>query len=124
MRRYDRKKENVMAAIISVPLIIIVCLLAFFAARGDMKQQEAATAAKEATKQQMQATEDLVIETPEPCTEGTILITANGGVYGFYGDIVIKNDGTDGEQIDIALDGYIVDTYPHSATGEPQIYEP
>lgn len=124
MRRYNRKKENIMAAIISAPIVIVVCLLVFFAIRDDMKQQEATAAAKKTTKQQKQVAEDLVIEIPEPCTEGTILITANGGVYGFYGDISIKNDGRNGEQIEITLDGYIVDTFPNSATGEPKIYGP
>lgn len=109
-----------MAAIICAPVVVVIGLLMFFAIT-DVTQQEA-EAKKE--KQQTQAAEDLVIEIPEPCTEGRILITANGGVYGFYGDIVIENDGSDGKQIEITLDGYIIDTYPHSATGEPQIYGP
>lgn len=95
--------------------------IAIFAFWDDIKRSEAAAEEK---KQQSEAAEKLTIEIPDPCKKGTILIKANGGVYGFYGDIDIENDGKNGEQIEITLDGFIVDTYPHGENNEPQIYGP
>lgn len=68
---------------------------------------------------QMQAqAEQLVIETPEPATEGSITIyTPDGAVYGYFGEIDVISDGKDGSQIDIELRGWLVGEYQH---GEPE----
>lgn len=65
--------------------------------------------------------EPLIIEIPETETEGSVTVfTSDGAVYGFYGDIKIINDGTDGNQITIELYGWLVGEYQH---GEPEYKE-
>lgn len=61
-----------------------------------------------AIMQQEQA-EPLVIETPEPATEGTIRVFDYDGccIYAYYGKIKIENDGTDGKEIDVICEGYL-----------------
>lgn len=73
---------------------------------------------EEAAPQMQAQAEPLVIETPEPATEGSITIyTPDGAVYGYFGEIDIISDGKDGSQIDIELRGWLVGEYQH---GEPE----
>lgn len=72
---------------------------------------------EEAAQMQAQA-EPLVIETPEPATEGSITIyTPDSAIYGYFGEIDVISDGKDGSQIDIELRGWLVGEYQH---GEPE----
>ena len=49
--------------------------------------------------------ENLVIETPEPCRTGTLIIkNAEGNLYEYTGPIQIENDGKDGNEIAINID--------------------
>ena len=49
------------------------------------------------------------IENPTPCNEGSINIyTPDGKVLGYYGTFIITNDGYDGHQIILTLNGYLV----------------
>ena len=73
---------------------------------------------EEAAAQMQAQAEPLVIETPEPATEGSITIyTPDGAVYGYFGEIDVISDGKDGSQIDIELRGWLVGEYQH---GEPE----
>ena len=68
---------------------------------------------------QAQQAEQLVIETPEPATEGSITIyTPDGAVYGYFGNIDIISDGGDGSQINIVLTGWLVGETHEEAESE------
>ena len=52
---------------------------------------------------QSQEAEDIVINIPEPCTEGYLTVFDSEGVTHsqYSGDILIENDGTNGRPIEI-----------------------
>lgn len=66
--------------------------------------------------------EKLVIEKTEPATQGTITVYDWDGccIYGYYGEIKINNDGSDGKDINIECSGYLEGYYHH---GEPAYTE-
>lgn len=46
----------------------------------------------------------IVVEIPEPCTEGRILVTKNGRcIFEYKGEIEMINDGRNGEEIDVQV---------------------
>lgn len=118
-RGEDRKRENWLAAFISLlgaVFMIILFLLVFWEAQEGQEQSQSRERAEEAP-------EDLIIEKTDPCNNGSIVIYANGGVYAFYGSFDIENDGRNGKEIYMTLEGYMEAGYPH---GEPaaEIYGP
>ena len=62
---------------------------------------------KEAVKEykESQEAEDLVIDVPEPCTEGYLTVSDYAGVthFQYEGEIIIENDGLNGEPINIQI---------------------
>lgn len=46
----------------------------------------------------------IVVETPDPCTEGRILVTKDGRcIFEYKGEIEMINDGRNGEEIDVQV---------------------
>lgn len=113
-RDEDRRRENRLALILALPIAALMTILIVFAIGDEWKRQE-----KEAVKP-----EPIVIENPDPCNTGSIVIYANGGVYSFYGKFDIENDGKNGEEVEITLGGYMVAGYPHGEPEAPEIYGP
>lgn len=71
-----------------------------------------------------QQAEPLVIETPEPATEGSIRVYDYDGccIYAYYGEIKINSDGRDGKQIDIECAGYL-EGYQQHGVHESEVRE-
>ena len=69
-------------------------------------------------QEQFTKTKDLVINIPEPCSEGTVTVVDNDGVEHFQygGRISIRNDGLDGDPIKIYV--YISSEDPAHAEAE------
>lgn len=87
--------------------IILFMLLIWWRSQSQPPQTDEQVAA--IMQQEQEEAEQLVIETPEPATEGSVTIyTPDGAVYGYFGKIDIKNDGKDGSQIDIEIKGWLV----------------
>lgn len=112
-KRYKRKEKVltiklfILAGVIMAAVVILT-----YSAQVRQSRQQAMEPKKEPEK--------IVIETPGPCTDGSIVIYADGGVYEYCGKIGIKNDGKNGEEISIILDGYMKAGFPH---GMPEITE-
>lgn len=111
--RYKRKEKvltiklSILAGVIMASIVILT-----YSAQVKQSRQQDTAPKKEPEK--------VVIETPEPCTEGNIVIYADGGIYEYCGKIGIENDGKNGEEIAIVLDGYLKAGFPH---GKPEITE-
>lgn len=124
-RDEDRHKENRLALILTVPASLFMIAFLIFAVVDDWKQQEETLKAQQATEKDAQEEpEALTIETPDPCDTGSIVIYANGGVYSFYGSFDIENDGKDGNEIIMTLDGYMEAEYTHGEPAVTEIYGP
>ena len=55
-------------------------------------------------QEETQAAEPLVIEIPEPCTSGKVTVYSRDKlVYEYSGEIMIRNDGKNGEEIEIQV---------------------
>lgn len=110
MRRHKRENQ-ILKGLIRAAAGVAACiagLILFFVFIWWRGQHTYPQTDKEATVQRQQA-EPLVIETPEPATEGSITIyTPDGAVYGYFGNIDIISDGGDGSQINIVLTGWLV----------------
>lgn len=115
-RDEDRRRENRLALILALPIAVIMTILIVFAIGDEWKRQETETAKPDP--------EPIVIENPDPCNTGSIVIYANGGVYSFYGEFDIANDGKDGEEVEMTLEGYITAGYPHGVPEVKEIYGP
>lgn len=111
--RYKRK-EKVLAIKFSILAGVIMAAIVILTYSTQVKQSR-----QQDTKTKKEP-EKVVIETPEPCTEGNVVIYSDGGVYEYRGKIGIKNDGKNGEEIAIVLDGYLKAGFPH---GKPEITE-
>ena len=112
MRRHKRENQ-ILKGLISAAAAVAICiagLILFFVFVWWRAQNTEPTTDEEvAALMQRQQAEPLVIETPEPATEGSITIyTPDGTVYGYFGDIDIISDGRDGSQINIVLTGWLV----------------
>ncbi|CAM3546499.1 hypothetical protein CLOSCI_00564 [[Clostridium] scindens ATCC 35704] len=119
-RKEDRRRENNLAILLLIPVSLLMAAFIIFAVADDWKQQDAAAREQQETKEP----EPLTIETPDPCDTGSIVIYANGGVYAFYGTFDIKNDGRDGEEIIMTLEGYMEAEYPHGVPEVKETYGP
>lgn len=109
-----------MAILLLIPASIFMAAFIIFAVADEWKQQ-----AEEAKEQQEEKEpEPLTIETPNPCNTGSIVIYANGGVYAFRGTFDIENDGRDGKEIVMTLEGYAEAGYPHGVPEVKEIYGP
>lgn len=115
MRRKHRRENRALRLLIQCAAILAACItgIILFMLLIWWRGQQAEPLTDERVAAQMQQeqeeVEPLVIETPEPATEGSITIyTPDGAVYGYFGEIDIKNDGRDGNQINIVLTGWLV----------------
>ena len=115
MRRKRKRENRVLrlliqcAAILAAYIAGVILFMLLIRWRG--QQAEPLTDEQVAAQMQrgQEEVEPLVIETPEPATEGSITIyTSDGAVYGYFGEIDIKSDGKDGSKIDIELKGWLV----------------
>ena len=121
MRR--RRRENqILKGLIRAAVAVAICiagLILFFVFIWWQAQQAERTTDEEAAALMRQQAEPLVIETPEPATEGSITIyTPDGAVYGYFGNIDIISDGRDGSQINIVLTGWLVGETHEEAESE------
>lgn len=112
MRRHKRENKILKGLMLAVAGLVafIVTIILFMLFIWWQAQDAEPTANEEvaALMQRLQA-KPLVIETPEPATEGSITIyTPDGAVYGYFGNIDIISDGRDGSQINIVLTGWLV----------------
>lgn len=111
-RDMDRQREYKAALLLAVFGAVLVTILMVLVFVESWQQETDATPEK------------LTIENPDPCDTGSIVIYANGGVYSFYGSFDIENDGKDGNEIIMTLDGYMEAGYPHGEPAAPEIYGP
>ena len=120
MRRHKRENQ-ILKGLIRAAAGVAACvagLILFFVFIWWRGQHTYPQTDKEAAVQRQQA-EPLVIETPEPATEGSITIyTPDGAVYGYFGNIDIISDGRDGSQINIVLTGWLVGETHEEAESE------
>ena len=110
MRRHKRENQ-ILKGLIRAAAGVAACvagLILFFVFIWWRGQHTYPQTDKEAAVQRQQA-EPLVIETPEPATEGSIRVYDYDGccIYAYYGEIKINSDGRDGRQIDIECAGYL-----------------
>ena len=122
MRRHKRENQilkGLLLAAAGVAACIAGLILFFMFVWWRAQNAEPTTDEEVAALMQRQQAEPLVIETPEPATEGSIRVYDYDGccIYAYYGEIKINNDGRDGKQIDIECAGYLEGYQQH---GEPE----
>lgn len=111
--RYKRKEKVLTIKLFILAGVIMAAItILTYSAQVKQSRQQGTAPKKEPEK--------IVIETPEPCMDGTIVIYASGGVYKYRGKIDIESNGKNGEEISIVLDGYMEAGFPH---GIPEIKE-
>lgn len=112
MRRHRRENKilkGLLLAVAGLVAFIVAIILFMLFIWWQAQNAEPTTDEEVAALMQRQQAEPLVIETPEPATEGSITIyTPDGAVYGYFGNIDIISDGRDGSQINIVLTGWLV----------------
>lgn len=126
MRRYKRENK-ILKGLIRAAAGVAACiagLILFFVFIWWRGQHTYPQTDKEAAVQRQQA-EPLVIETPEPATEGSIRVYDYDGccIYAYYGEIKINNDGRDGKQIDIECAGYLEGYQQHGTPERGGVYD-
>lgn len=114
MRKEDRKKENQLLFKLVITSVLLTAITAGIVFRY----------AKQQPNSEDLNAERIEITVPDPCDTGNIVIYANGGVYAFNGTFDIENDGKNGKDISIILDGYIEADYPHGVPEITQQYGP
>lgn len=89
-------KKVLLKAIIAAGMLLAVVGAAILG-RNKISEYRAEERQHEATP--------LVITTPDPATDGTLTVyDEDGGIYyQYFGEIEIRNDGKDGEHIDIVV---------------------
>ena len=118
-RRENQILKGLIRAAVAVAIYIAGLILFFVFVWWQAQQAEPTTDEEIAALMQRQQAEPLVIETPEPATEGSITIyTPDGAVYGYFGNIDIISDGRDGSQINIVLTGWLVGETHEEAESE------
>lgn len=118
-RRENQILKGLMLAAAGVAICIAGLILFFVFVWWRAQGVEPTTDEEVAALMQRQQAEPLVIETPEPATEGSITIyTPDGAVYGYFGNIDIISDGGDGNQINIVLTGWLVGETHEEAESE------
>lgn len=112
MRRHRRENKilkGLLLAVAGLAAFIVAIILFMLFIWWQAQNAEPTTDEEVAALMQRRQAEPLVIETPEPATEGSITIyTPDGAVYGYFGNIDIISDGKDGSQINIVLTGWLV----------------
>mgnify|MGYP001105335452 CR=1 FL=1 len=112
MRRHKRENKilkGLLLAAAGLAAFIVAIILFMLFIWWQAQNAEPTTDEEVAALMQRRQAEPLVIETPEPATEGSITIyTPDGAVYGYFGNIDIISDGRDGSQINIVLTGWLV----------------
>jgi len=100
MRRHDWVKSTFTFGIIIVLIGIMISIYGFI----EYCTQKAADQAVEEYKQS-QEPHDLVISTQQPCAEGYLTVFDYAGVthFQYEGEIIIENDGSNGEPINIQI---------------------
>lgn len=127
MRRH-RRENQILKGLIRAAVAVAVCiagLILFFVFVWWREQGAEPTTDEEvAALMQRQQAELLVIETPEPATEGSIRVYDYDGccIYAYYGEIKINSDGRDGKQIDIECAGYL-EGYQQHGVHESEVRE-
>lgn len=127
MRR--RRRENqILKGLIRAAVAVAICiagLILFFVFIWWQAQQAERTTDEEAAALMRQQAEPLVIETPEPATEGSIRVYDYDGccIYAYYGEIKINSDGRDGKQIDIECAGYLEGYQQHGTPENGGVYD-
>ena len=117
MRKKYREGEKRLIVILSISAVVVITSILIFAA---------AQSTNKVQRQEKKAeVKPLKIETPKPCNTGGIVIyTHDGGVYAFYGTFEINNDGRDGKEIEVTMDGYMEANYPHGVPAVNEQYGP
>lgn len=115
MRRKHKRENRALRLLIQCAVILAACIAGIILFmlliwwRGQQIEPLTDEQVTAQMQQEQEETKPLVIETPEPATEGSITIyTSDGAVYGYFGEIDIKSDGKDGSEIDIELKGWLV----------------
>ena len=112
MRRHKRENKilkGLMLAVAGLVAFIVTIILFMLFIWWQAQDAEPTTDEEVAALMQRQQAKPLVIEIPEPATEGSITIyTPDGAIYGYFGNIDIISDGRDGSQINIVLTGWLV----------------
>lgn len=92
----ERVKRVLLKAIIAAGMLLAVIAAAIYG-RDKISAYRAVERQQEATP--------LIITTPDPATDGTLTIYDEDGAvyYQYFGEIEIRNDGRDGEHIDIVI---------------------
>lgn len=111
MKNHGRENKALRALIKSAVVLMVALVVIIAIALIENRPQESQTVQREEAA-------PLVIEIPEPYTKGSIRVFDYDGccIYAYYGEIVINNDGKNGEEIDIECAGYLEGYYEH---GEP-----
>lgn len=116
MRKKYREGEKRLIVTLSIFVVVVTSILIFAAAQSTNKMQR---------QEKKAEVKPLKIETPKPCNTGGIVIYTNdGGVYAFYGTFEIHNDGRDGKEIEVTMDGYMEANYPHGVPAVKEQYGP
>ncbi len=107
MKKIYQKENRILKIVITIATIIaimLVCALAVFMAAWQQEYGEETRENKQENKQNR-----IVIEVPEESTKGTVRVFDYDGccIYAYYGEIEIRNDGKNGEEIDIICAGYL-----------------
>lgn len=100
MRRHSWVKSTSTFGIIIVLIVIMISIYGFI----EYCTQKAANQSVEEYKQ-CQEPEDLVINTTQPYAEGYLTVFDYAGVthFQYEGEIIIENDGSNGEPINIQI---------------------
>ena len=100
MRRNSWVESIVRLGIIIVLIVILISIYGFI----EYCTQKASNQAVEEYKQ-CQEPEDLVINITQPCSEGYLTVFDYEGVthFQYEGEIIIENDGSNGEPINIQI---------------------
>lgn len=112
MRRHRRENKilkGLLLAVAGLAAFIVAIILFMLFIWWQAQNAEPTTDEEAAELMQRQQAEPLVIEIPEPATEGSIRVYDYDGccIYAYYGEIKINSDGRDGRQIDIECAGYL-----------------
>ena len=110
-RILHRIRRSRIADVLSIVIIAVgILLLLLSPIQEDGKSEE--------VQEEPRAAEPLVIEIPEPCTSGKVTVYSGDKlVYEYSGEIMIRNDGKNGEEIEIQVQ-YPDGTWPCSCMAE------
>ena len=112
---WNRALRRIRRSPIAGPLLIIIIAVAvigafFLFVAEDTRNRE--------TQETAQVVAPLVIDVHDPCTRGMVKVYSGGElVYEYSGEIMIKNDGKNGEEIEIQIE-YTEETWPCSCMAE------